>query len=224
MGSARDLTGSKIGLLTLLNRKRENNRTFYYCKCDCGNEKWIRADYLKNTKSCGCLQKETQFKMNNIKGKKFGRLLVLEGTDKRSKWNGSVIWKCKCNCGNITYASAGDLVDGAVRSCGCLQKEGVSERGKESASNLINYNKKYNLIEGTNIQIITREEPSKNNTSGIIGVFWDKDSQKWRATISFKNKTHYLGRYENKEDAIKARKQAEEKLHKNFLKEKGIID
>lgn len=28
----------------------------------------------------------------------------------------------------------------------------------------------------------------------------------------------------NKEDAIKARKEAEERLHKNFLKEKGLLD
>ena len=31
-------------------------------------------------------------------------------------------------------------------------------------------------------------------------------------------KKYYLGRYEKKEDAIKARKDAEEKLHKEFLR------
>ena len=34
---AKDLTGNKIGKLLLTERKRENNRTYYYCKCDCGN-------------------------------------------------------------------------------------------------------------------------------------------------------------------------------------------
>jgi len=37
-------------------------------------------------------------------------------------------------------------------------------------------------------------------------------------TIEFKKKKYYLGRYIKKEDAIKARKEAEDKLHKEFLK------
>ena len=46
---AKDLTGKKIGKLTLKERKRENNRTYYYCKCDCGNSLWIRE--LNNKKN-----------------------------------------------------------------------------------------------------------------------------------------------------------------------------
>jgi len=33
-------------------------------------------------------------------GQRFGRLVVLEKTDKRDK-SGCFIWKCKCDCGNI---------------------------------------------------------------------------------------------------------------------------
>ena len=60
---AKDLTGNKIGKLLLTERKRENNRTYYYCKCDCGNSLWIRADSLTKsnpTQSCGC--ENTKFK------------------------------------------------------------------------------------------------------------------------------------------------------------------
>ena len=45
----------------------------------------------------------------------------------------------------------------------------------------------------------------------------------WKAEIIFKNKKYYLGRYENKQDAIKARKEAEEKMHKKFLKDKNLL-
>lgn len=57
----------------------------------------------------------------------------------------------------------------------------------------------------------------KNNTSGIRGVSWDSHKQKWVAQIGFKGKNYHLGRYAKKEDAAKARKEAEENLFGNFL-------
>lgn len=148
MSKAKDLTGSRVGKLLLLERKRDNNRTFYYCKCDCGNEKWIRADVLLKAESCGCRRTE----------------------------------KLKNN------------------------------------ENLYNAYLDKNIIEGTNLSVITRDEPTKANTSGVTGVSWDSSRQKWVSQIWFKGKHYSLGRYANKEDAVKARKEAEEKLHKEFLR------
>ncbi len=39
------------------------------------------------------------------------------------------------------------------------------------------------------------------------------------AQITFKGKNHYLGRYNKKEEAIEARKKAEETMFEEFLKE-----
>lgn len=50
-------------------------------------------------------------------GKKFGFLTVLEPTDERS--NGSIVWKCKCDCGNICYIPTSNLSRNHTRSCGC---------------------------------------------------------------------------------------------------------
>lgn len=50
-----------------------------------------------------------------------------------------------------------------------------------------------------------------NNTSGYKGVTWDKNRNKWIAQITVNYKNIHLGRYENIEDAIKARKEAEVK-------------
>ena len=55
------------------------------------------------------------------------------------------------------------------------------------------------------------KSPYKNNTSGHTGISFETKSCKWRSSIRFKNKTIYLGLYDNIEDAIKARKEAEEK-------------
>ena len=59
----------------------------------------------------------------------------------------------------------------------------------------------------------------RNNTSGIPGVDWVASKQRWRASICFKGKRHYLGCYRLFDDAVKARKRGEEELHDTFLRE-----
>ena len=54
------------------------------------------------------------------------------------------------------------------------------------------------------------------NTSGVTGVNWLKKNQKWRAYITVGDKQIHLGSFENKEDAIKARKEAEIKYGRRF--------
>ena len=58
-----------------------------------------------------------------------------------------------------------------------------------------------------------------NNTSGVPGVDWWASKGRWRAAICFKGKRHYLGSYIRFEDAVRARKQAEEELIAPFLRE-----
>lgn len=67
-------------------------------------------------------------KIKNIIGKRVGRLTVLEEVG-RDKWR-SVLWKCKCDCGNKTIVCSGSLKSGNTKSCGCLQKERSSETNK----------------------------------------------------------------------------------------------
>lgn len=56
-GIREDLTGKKFSMLEVLEKDCSKNRVHYFCLCDCGNKKSVRADSLKNgnTKSCGCL-------------------------------------------------------------------------------------------------------------------------------------------------------------------------
>lgn len=53
----------------------------------------------------------------NLKGKRFGKLVVLEETDQRKY--GRVVWKCQCDCGNMAYATSTQLISGKRTSCGC---------------------------------------------------------------------------------------------------------
>lgn len=56
----------------------------------------------------------------------------------------------------------------------------------------------------------------KNNTSGIIGVSFKKDRNKWRAFIMVDKKQISLGSYSNFDDAIKARLEGELKYFSEF--------
>ena len=209
--------GDKVGMLTLLDKKRENKRTYFYCKCDCGNEKWIRADSIGigKTVSCGCYNAKNNFyKPKELKGKKFGRLVALKPTAERDKNNYSVIWKCKCSCGNIAFVAEHDLFRGKIKSCGCLG----AENSKKNIAKALKHIKKISYKENTSlIAIDPNKKLLKNNKSGTTGVCWDKTKQKWIAQIGFKGRNINLGRFKNKEDAIEARQKAEEKYFKPVL-------
>jgi len=57
-----DLSGEKFGRLTVISfsHKDKYTKTYWRCKCECGNEFTVRCSSLKCniTKSCGCLQKQ----------------------------------------------------------------------------------------------------------------------------------------------------------------------
>lgn len=57
----------------------------------------------------------------DITGKRFGKLTAVKGTNKRS--HNSVIWSCKCDCGNTNEVVIGDLTTGHTKSCGCLKNK-----------------------------------------------------------------------------------------------------
>lgn len=54
---------------------------------------------------------------------------------------------------------------------------------------------------------------AKNNISGVTGVFYNPESKRWTARIGINGKKKHLGSFENKEDAIQARREGEKKHH-----------
>lgn len=57
--------------------------------------------------------------IHDLTGQRFGKLIVLSVTEKRMD-SGSVVWLCRCDCGNTTEVSARRLIRGKAKSCGCL--------------------------------------------------------------------------------------------------------
>ena len=77
-------------------------------------------------------------------------------------------------------------------------------------------NRESNLRECTHHQN-TYNQPLKTvNTSGVIGVYWDTNRGKWHSFITWNRKRMALGRFDNKEEAIRARVQAEIKYFGEF--------
>lgn len=114
---------------------RNKNCREYRCKCDCGNIVNVgRANLLDgNTKSCGCLWRESLLRAKyDVIGKRFGRLVVNEITRK----NSSIYCKCKCDCGNEKIVSVYYLLHGNTKSCGCLQKENLKKNAKKMTEDI----------------------------------------------------------------------------------------
>ncbi len=144
----------------------------------------------------------------DLTGKTFGRLHVVGLAYTKDKKN---YWECRCECGNTCYVCTAWLTNGTTVSCGC--------KNDENRANVKNLDS--GLVDGTRISSIKVDRKiNRNNTSGVIGVSFDRDRGLWVAQITFNGKNHQLGRFKFKRQAIRARKASEEKYFGKYRKEK----
>jgi len=126
-----DLTGLFFEKLFVLSfDRKEKYKRFWWVQCSCGSDVFsVREDCLKygKTKSCGCTR------VNNLKDKKFGNLIVIErDEDYISPQNKHYPkWICRCNCGNNISVKANDLLRGRTISCGCQRESLIASKLKE---------------------------------------------------------------------------------------------
>lgn len=85
-------------------------------------------------------------------------------------------------------------------------------------------NRKKNLRPCSPHQNSCNKSKQSNNTSGIIGVCFEKDRRKWKASISIDKKDKRLGSFDTKEDAIKARLEAEAKYYGEFAPQRHLFE
>jgi len=194
-------------LIAIEEMSREGSRKHYWrCRCDCGNEVIVEESHLKDghTKSCGCYRREKR--RRDLTGERFGRLTVLRRID--GKEGKSKRWECRCDCGNICICMQANLLSGTTRSCGCLREE----------QRKVNMKKAIHFVDGTCVERIASRKIYSNNKTGCRGVY-RRENNTWRASIGFQGKLYSLGSFYSFEEAVRARREAEERLYEPFLKE-----
>ena len=67
--------------------------------------------------------------MRDLTGQRFGKLTVIECTGRNK--SGRFMWKCECDCGNVTTVRADGLTRGHTKSCGCLIVVAAKNRIKD---------------------------------------------------------------------------------------------
>lgn len=206
----KDLTGLRIGKLTVLEPTEERIRSavVWRCRCDCGNEILIEsrrlkpgvvyscgcekapADDMKELTSCGCGKTPP---LKDWVGKRFGMLTVLSYARKEKGFH---IWHCRCDCGREVDVRQSNLQSGWTKSCGCQRDPGRNLHYKD----------------GTCLELLRPDLMYRTNTSGVKGVYYSKTRGKWIAQIMFRNKCYYLGGFDTIEDAAEARREAEKQF------------
>lgn len=251
MAKFKNLIGKKFNKLTVIARAEDHiepsgrKRIMWVCQCECGNIKIIPSSRLPRTLSCGCATIEANKhrikhkKEKPIKEKSPKNLYDLSGeygigyTAK-----GEEFWfdledydKIKNYC---WYFKRGYLVAKInykhIQFHNLIMNFIPSDNPGYVVDHIIHPNMDQNKFDNrkANLRIVTYHQNSanrclnKNNKSGKNGVHYNKKAKKWIARISVQGKRICLGSYNNLEEAIKVRDQAEIKYYKKnkFLNKK----
>ena len=192
------------------------------CKCSCGNPEdvivrldgLIRGDY----KSCGCYQKEilmTSGKKNkkyntyDLSGE-YGIGFTSKGESFLFDLNDYNLIKDYCWWvgGDGYVSSRKNSNDKIVKMHRLLMKSKKDEVVDHINRNRLD-NRKENLRKCTLTENARNISIQKNNKSGITGVRFNKQLNKWTAEIKVNYKKICLGTFDTKEEAAKARYDAE---------------
>lgn len=217
----------------------------WLCECTCSNHNKVIVLGTKlrsskhATKSCGCLSTKINQEVKAHPRKLNNYELYLK--DEHGQYG---IGYCS-NTGNPFYFDMEDFDKikdvtwyEKVRKNGFRRLAGTDYRTRKQIlmhvylgykwhdhidKNELN-NRKYNLRPATKQENARNHSRQRNNTSGITGVCLNEKTGLWMAYLAINRKNISLGRYKNKEDAIKARLQAETKYFKEFAPQRHLFE
>ena len=230
----KDLTGMRFGRLVVISQNEEDRiypsgrrAAKWNCYCDCGNDCVVIGWYLTNgdTKSCGCLNKEIAAKRGSDMWKKYNTYDLSGEYGIGYTESGEEFWFDKEDYDLIEpyywyYNGNGYVSTSPTHGPDILLhrlvmnvKDGIVIDHKEHPHGKAHKvdNRKSNLRYATDSQNAMNRHIHSNNTSGVTGVGWNKDSQKWCAYICKNYEQIHLGYFDNFDDAVRARKDAEGK-------------
>lgn len=215
-----------------------NHKAYWKCICSCPEHNIIDVvgSSLRQglTLSCGCIQKERASIASTISKKKYNKydLTGSYGIGWTSNTNKEFYFDLKnyeiikdCCWAEITIKNVNRLI--------ALHPDTKKHITMHELLGFKNYdhidrnelnNLESNLRPCIQQQNTMNRSIHRNNTSGFTGVSWNKDSSKWCAQIGVDYETIYLGSFSNKDDAIKARLNAEEKYFGKFAPQRHLFE
>ena len=213
------MTGFQFGKLTVIKniqapKDKPKDKKYWLCKCSCGGTTILSTSEInrknRRVQSCGKCSVNTYDLSGEYgigytsKGESF--YFDLEDYDllKTYSWSktksGYLLAYVKES--NKKYVYMHRLILGLTDD---------SNFDVDHQNHNTSDNKKENLRICTHQENIMNSTLAQNNKSGITGVRFDLNTNKWISNIAYNYKTIYLGSFPDFEDAVKARKEAEEK-------------
>lgn len=235
MGKIKDLTGQKFGNWTILERapNDKNGGAMWLCECNCKNKtrRIVSGHSLRLglSNSCGCnriescskaitkLNKETKKKYNNYNlSNEYGIGYTSKGEEFWFDLEDYDLIKNYCwYIDNNGYVSTNDF-NNNYKTIKLHKLLFPNSKVIDHINHRKFDNRKHNLRECTYSNNNMNRGLHSNNTSGVTGVSWNKNIEKWCATIRINGKQKHLGSFKNFEDAVKIRKEAEEKYYREY--------
>ncbi len=233
-----DLKGKKFGNLTVIERaetrvsKSGHYVPYWYCVCDCQMKLpeeereiiTVQARKLREgkTTSCGCYKrvwhkKENRYEIDGSSVRMFDSknsmfVFDLEDLDKVRQF----CWKVNNRGYVLSYTPS---VNGKRHSIS-LHRLIMDCKDPNMVVDHINHNTSDNRKE--NLRVCTHEQNSHNtqptsyNKSGVRGVRFNKECNKWEVGFTLNKKHRIIGYFDNISDAILLRKQYEEKYYGEY--------
>lgn len=130
-------------------------------------------------------------KDTDVIGKKFNMLTALS---QEPTINYVKKFRCICDCGNYTVVEKSRLINGVIKSCGCLTKKSVSERAKIHGDNTLNGQKRLYRIWHNMKQRCKNQNNHNFERYGGRGITFCKE---WENYKNFKKWSEENGYEEN---------------------------
>lgn len=146
----------------------------------------------------------------DLTGKQYGDLLVVGKADTNKKGR---YWECQCACGKNMTVKQSDLKNRIVTSCGHEVEAAVPVKEKAAPAAKV---KAASVKETAPSPRKKAAVKKASNGTGHVGVSKVelKSGTRYKANISVDGKNKHLGTFDNLEDAVAARMEAEELYRK----------
>ena len=207
------------------------------CECSCGNPNHIIVGQyaLKtSTLSCGCVYREAMKQMGINKHKANWYDLSGEYGIGQTYNTGALFYFDLDRYDDIKDICWREVI---INGLHVLQGFDLKDRKTVTMHNYLGY-KNHDHIDrnelnnrSNNLRPATQQENARNkskpcnNTSGVMGVYWNKKFNKWQARVTTDaHKEKSLGYFVNKKDAVVARLEGELKYYGEFAPQRHLFE